>query len=228
MPAHRDFNTALLFGLVLPVPALVATSLIDAKTVLLRLALTVLFSLSLGWLLSLTSFRKPAELQNRLPEAGLVPIVNNSISFPQPAKSPNIIIQVGWRSFTGQVNAAVLPLLIGFALASAIMVYVPAYWIRSWLGEGAWLAPYLAALIAAPLQLSGGAEVVLASALLTKGAGLGSALSTMLVAPITTFFVIRHIPLRMNVKTVSLYLVAAWFVAGSLGVAIDTVQQLLK
>ncbi len=77
-----------------------------------------------------------------------------------------------------------------------------------------------------PFQLTGGAEVLLASALLVKGASLGTALSIMLVAPITTFSVVRHLYRPVKVKTRALYLVATWFVAASLGVAVDGIQRL--
>ncbi len=119
-----------------------------------------------------------------------------------------------------------IPLIIGFSLASILTIYVPAYTVRPWLGEGAWLGPYLAALLAMPFQLTGGAEVLLVSALLVKGASLGTALSIILVAPITNFSVVRHLCRPARVKTMALYLVATWFVAGFLGVAVDGIQQL--
>ncbi len=96
------------------------------------------------------------------------------------------------------------------------------------MGEGVWQGPYLAALLAMPFQLTGGAEVLLASALLVKGASLGTALSVMLVAPITTFSVVRHLCQPVKVKMTALYLVATWFVAGSLGVAVDGIQRLFS
>ena len=134
--------------------------------------------------------------------------------------------QVTWQSFIGQLERTVNPLIIGFILASVLTIYIPAYTIRPWLGEGAWQGPYLAALLAIPLQLTGGAEVLLASALMVKGATLGTALSFMLVAPSTTFFVIRHLSRPVKAKTTALYLIAIWFVAGSLGVAVDAIQRL--
>jgi uncharacterized membrane protein YraQ (UPF0718 family) len=126
------------------------------------------------------------------------------------------------------VEAAVIPLIIGFSLASVLTIYVPAYMVRPWLGEGVWQGPYLAALLAMPFQLTGGAEVLLASALLVKEASLGTALSIMLVAPSTTFSVVRHLYRPVKVKTMALYLVATWFVAASLGVAVDGIQRLFS
>lgn len=119
-----------------------------------------------------------------------------------------------------------MPLIIGFSLASVLTIYLPAYTVRPWLSESTWQGPYLAALLVIPFQLTGGAEVLLASALLVKGASLGTALSVMLVAPSTTFYMIRHLYRPLKVKTIALYLVAAWFVAGSLGVAVDGIQRL--
>ena len=135
--------------------------------------------------------------------------------------------QVSWKSFIGQADGAVIPLVIGLILASALTIYVPAYVVRPWLGEGAWQGPYLAALLTMPFQLAGGAEVILASALLVKGASLGTVLSVLLVAPSTTFAVIRHLEQPKNVKKMILYLVAAWLAAGSLGAAVDGIQRLL-
>ncbi len=119
-----------------------------------------------------------------------------------------------------------IPLIIGFGLASALTIYVPAYTIQPWLGENTWAGPYLAAVMVTPLQLMGGAEVVLVSALLVKGASLGTALSVLLAAPSASFLVIRHLRQSMGIKTVALYLTAAWLVAGSLGVAVDGIQWL--
>ena len=136
------------------------------------------------------------------------------------------MVQISWRSFIGQVEGVVIPLIIGFSLASVLTIYVPAYAVRPWLGEGAWQGPYLAALLVMPFQLTGGAEVLLASALLVKGVSLGTALSIMVVAPSTTFSVIRHLCRPVKVKTMALYLAATWFVAGSLGVAVDGIQRL--
>ena len=79
-----------------------------------------------------------------------------------------------------------------------------------------------------PFQLTGGTEVLLGSALLVKGASLGTALSIILVAPSTTFSAIRHLCRPVKVKTMALYLVANWFVAGFLGVAVDGIQQLFS
>ena len=114
-----------------------------------------------------------------------------------------------------------------FFLAAALTIYMPAYTVRPWLGEGAWQGPYLAALLVIPFQLSGGAEVLLASALLVKGASLGVVLSVLLAAPSTTLLVIRRLHRSMNIKVMALYLVAAWLVAGSLGAAVDGVQRLV-
>lgn len=159
----------------------------------------------------------------RLPDKGL----NGDTSALQPGGLRSFV-QASWKSFTGQVEGAMIPLFIGFGLASALTIYVPAYAIRPWLGEGAWQGPYLAGLLAMPFQLAGGAEVPLASALLVKGASLGAALSVMLVAPSTTFLVIRRLYRSMSLRAVALYLVAAWLVAGSLGVAVDGIQQLFS
>lgn len=217
-------NALFLFSLAASIPALVATSLIDMNVVLLRIALAALLAPSLHRLAA----------SKLLPNSGAQPETARGVQSPAGDKNvletgsqPALMVGVGWKSFTGQVNSALLPLLIGFALASAVTVYVPVYVIQPWLGKGAWWAPYLASLLAAPFQLSGGAEVPLASALLVKGASLGTALSVMLVAPITIFPVVRHFCRPAKVKTVAAYLVAAWLIAGSLGVAIDGIQRLL-
>jgi uncharacterized membrane protein YraQ (UPF0718 family) len=131
-----------------------------------------------------------------------------------------------WKSFVGLMEGAVVPIVIGLGLASVLIIYVPASALRPWLGQSAWQGPYLASLIAIPFQLAGGAEVLLASALLVKGASLGTALSIMLLAPGTTFYVIRYLLRPVKVKTLALYLVAVWFVAGSLGVAVDGILRL--
>ncbi len=220
----------LLFSIVASVPALAVTSLIDMKIVWLRLILAVLFALSLNWFVTVVILRKSGTFGEQRPEVEMASQswgLNDDSSALPPSRLRSLA-QVTLKSFIGQVEGAVIPLIIGFSLASVLTIYVPAYTVRPWLGEGAWQGPYLAALLAMPFHLTGGAEVLLASALLVKGASLGTALSTMLVAPSTTFSVIRHLCQPVKVKTIALYLVAAWFMAGSLGVAVDGIQQLFS
>ena len=219
-------NGLFLFSLAASVPALVVTFLIDMNAVLLRVALAALLAPLLNWLTTSILLPNSGEQRPETKQAVQSSVGDKNILEPVPR--PDSVVQVSWKSFTGQVNSALFPLLIGFALASVLTVYVPAYTIRPWLGEDAWWAPYLVALLAIPFQLSGGAEVPLASALLVKGATLGTALSVMLVAPITTFSVVRHLYRPVKVKTMALYLVATWFVAGSLGVAVDGIQRLFS
>ncbi len=227
--APSTFSGTFLFSLIAPVPALVATFLIDMEAVWLRLILTALLALSLSWFLNSillpgqgNTGRQPLEAEPAFWSAAL----------PEASSQPQSrriypAIRVVWKSFIGQVEGAVVPLTIGFILASALTIYIPAYTVRPWLGEGAWQGPYLASLLSIPFQLTGGAEVPLASALLVKGASLGTALSVLLVAPGTNFFVIRRLYQSMNIRGTAIYLVATWFVAGSLGVAVDGVQRLV-
>ena len=222
IPALSVFSGRLLFSIVASVPALVVTSLIDMEIVWLRLILTALFTLSLSWFVTSIILRKSGNFGEQRPEAGMVP--SSSVL---NGETPSLA-QVTWKSFIGQVEGAVIPLIIGFSLASILTIYIPAYTVRPWLGEGVWQGPYLAALLAMPFQLTGGAEVLLVSALLVKGASLGTALSIMLAAPSTTFYMIRHLYRPLKVKAMTLYLVATWFVAGSLGVMVNIVQQLLS
>ena len=230
MPALSTVSGLLLFSLAASVPALVVTSLIGMKIVWLRLILAALYALFLNWFVSSVILHKPGNFGEQRPEAEAASpssVLNGDASVLSPSRLRSLT-QVTWKSFIGQVEGAVIPLIIGLSLASVLTIYVPAYMVRPWLGEGAWQGPYLAALLAMPFQLTGGAEVALASALLVKGASLGTALSVMLVAPITIFSVIRHLFRPVKVKTMALYLVAAWFVAGSLGVAVDGIQRLFS
>ena len=229
IPALSSFSGRLLFSIVASVPALVVTSLIDMKIVWLRLILTALFALSLSWFVTAIISHKPGNFREQRPEVGAASPSSalNGETPPLQPRGLRPLAQVTWRSFIGQVERAVIPLIIGFSLASVLTIYVPAYTFRPWLGEGAWQGPYLAALLAMPFQLTGGAEVLLGSALLVKGASLGTALSIMLVAPSTTFSMVRHLSRPVKVKTMALYLVATWFVAGSLGVVVDGVQLLI-
>jgi uncharacterized membrane protein YraQ (UPF0718 family) len=213
-----------LFSLAASIPALVATSLIDMNTVLLRVAMAALQAPSLNWLITSILLSNHGEQRPETEQVFQSSAGDKNISEPVPRASS--VVRISWKSFVGQVNSALLPLLIGFALASAVTVYVPVNMIHPWLGNGAWWAPYLAALLAIPFQLSGGAEVPLASALLVKGASLGTALSVMLVAPITIFPVVRHFFQPAKVKIVAIYLAAAWLIAGSLGVVVNWVQRL--
>ncbi len=226
--ALSTFGGLLLFSLVASAPALVVTSLIDMKTVLLRLALAIPYALSLNWLVTSVMSHERGKYRKEPPavETPFRSPVLQSDSSPLPAGALRTFAQRAWKSFSSQVDRALIPLVIGFALASALTIYVPAYTISPWLGEGAWQGPYLTALMAIPFQLTGGAEVPLASALLVKGASPGAALSVLLAAPGTTFFVIRLLSRSISVKATALYLAAAWLVAGSLGAAVDGVQRL--
>ncbi len=230
VPGTSTFSGLLLFSLTASIPALVVTSLIGMEAVWLRLILVTLFALSLNWFVTSIILRKSENSGEQRPEAEMVPpsSVLNGETPPLQPRGLRSLIQVTWKSFIGQVEGAVIPLIIGVSLASVLTIYVPAYAVRPWLGEGAWQGPYLAALLVIPFQLTGGAEVLLVSALLVKGASLGTALSVMLVAPSTTFSVIRHLGLPVNVKTMALYLVATWFAAGSLGIAVDGIQRMFR
>ena len=230
IPALSAFSGRLLFSIVASVPSLVVTSLINMEIVWLRLILTALFALSLSWFVTSVILRKPGNFTEQRPEAAatLPSLVLNGQTPPLQPGGLRSLAQVTWKSFIGQVEGAVIPLIIGFGLASVLTIYLPAYTVRPWLGEGAWPGPYLAALLAMPFQLTGGAEVPLGSALLVKGASLGTALSIMLVAPSTTFYMIRHLYRPLKVKAMALYLAATWFAAGSLGVAVDGIQRLLS
>lgn len=229
MPALSTFSGLLLFSLAASVPALVVTSLIGMKIVWLRLILAALYALSLNWFVSSVILHKPGNSGEQRPEAeaAFPSLVLNGDTSALLSSRPRSLVGVTWKSFIGQLEGAAIPLIIGFCLASVLTIYVPAYTVRPWLGEGVWQGPYLAALLAIPFQLTGGAEVLLASALLVKGASLGTVLSIMLVAPNTTFSVVRYLYRPVKVKTMALYLVATWFVAGSLGVAVDGIQRLL-
>jgi uncharacterized membrane protein YraQ (UPF0718 family) len=228
MPTLSTFSGPALFSLAASVPALVVTSLISMEAVWLRLGLAALFALSLSWFVTTVILRRQASLKEQQPKAEMA-LPSSVLNGDTPPLQPGgfrSLAQVTWQSFIGQLERTMTPFIIGAVLASALTIYVPAYTVRPWLGEEAWQGPYLAALLAIPLQLTGGAEVFLASALMVKGATLGTALSLMLVAPSTTFFVIRHLSRPVKAKTTALYLIAIWFVAGSLGVAVDAIQRL--
>jgi hypothetical protein len=154
-------------------------------------------------------------------------MVSRDKTGPSPsALKAKTFIQVSWRSFAAQFNEALLPILIGFALASALTIYIPAYWTRPLLNETVWYGPYLAVALAIPFQLSGGAEVPVAAALLVKGASLGVALSVMMATPGTTISVVLWLRRSAGIARAALYVLVAWLVAGSLGVIVNLVQTL--
>ncbi|MEE8472376.1 MAG: hypothetical protein V3S82_04320 [Dehalococcoidia bacterium] len=199
----------LLFSLAASVPALAATYLIDMRAVWLRVVVTLIYALVLGRLVA--TWPTPGQGGPKGP--------------PQQREGETggggFSVRVVWGSFSGQMDRAIVRLVVGFGLASVLTIYVPAYVVGPWMGEGAWGGPYLAALLAMPFQLTGGAEVPLASALLVKGASLGVALSVMVAAPGAAFLVARRLYRSMSLRATVSYLVAVWLVAGSLGVAVD-------
>ena len=228
MPVQPFSSRIFLFRLAASVPALAVTFLIGTQVVLLRLLLAALFALFFNWLLTSAVLRQRENPGERSVEDPAfwsgAPAPGGSVAGTESILS---IVKVVWRSFTGQVERAVIPLLIGFSLASALTIYMPAYTIQPWLGESSWAGPYLAAFLVTPLQLVGGAEVIMASALLIKGASLGTAMSVMLAANVTTFSMFRHLSSTMKVRTIILYLLVVWFTAGTLGLAIDGTERLL-
>ncbi len=223
-----NFSGWHLFSLTASVPGLVAVSIISAEAVWLRLTLAALFALALSRFSFSVVLRRKGNPEGQPPETGTAsPDVALSTDSTLPRERQANIIQVIWRSFSGQVERAVIPLIIGFGLASALTIYVPAYTIQPWLGEDIWAGPYLAAVLVTPLQLMGGAEVILASALLVKGTSLGTALSIMLAAPAATLSMLRHVRSTRKARTVALYLVAVWVTAGTLGAAVNGIGRLL-
>jgi hypothetical protein len=226
VPALSTFSGLLIFSLAASVPALVVTSLIDMNTVWMRLLLAALYALSLNWFItSIISLRQGNHRKERMAvELALQSrVLSDDSSLLQP-RGLYRLVQVVWKSFSNQVGGALIPLIIGLSLASALTIYIPAHTIRPWLGEGGWQGPYVAAVLATPFQLVGGAEVLLASALLVKGASQGTALSVLLVAPTTSFLVVRPLWKSVSLKVVAMYFTAAWLVAGSLGAAVDGIQ----
>lgn len=217
------FSGLLTFSLAASVPGLVATSLIDMKTVGLRVFLAVLYALFLHW--SVNRIILPKMKKPPLPAAGEAEIELRAHSPEKRAHAGRTFSRTAWKTFIGQVEKAMIPLAIGFSLASILTVYVPAYTLRPWLE----VMPghYLVVLLAIPFQLTGGAEVALASALLVKGASLGTALSVMLAAPVTNWGLIRHLQRNLSGKAIVLYLAVAWLGASSLGAAVDLAQGFL-
>ncbi|MDP6495889.1 MAG: permease, partial [Dehalococcoidia bacterium] len=229
-PAGRLPRTSLggllIFSFIASVPALVATFLIGREVVLIRVAAAVVFALVLHRVVISVTRHEMVNTKGKPPNVGgttQTPSLRGDIRAAQPFWLCSFI-RVTWNSFIGQVDRGVIPLLVGFVLASALIIHIPASAIRPWLGDGAWHGPYLAAILAMPLHLSGGVEVLLASALLVKGASLGTVLSVMLAAPSASYIVIRRVRQSMDMRAVAIYLVAAWLVAGSIGVVVDGIQ----
>lgn len=220
----------LVFSLAASVPGLVVTSLISMEALFLRLILTVAYALLLGWFISRVILRQaegnPGQITGK-PDSSPPPMAPAEVSLSSSTAGVGTFARVSWRSFSTQFNEGLFPIIAGFALASALTIYLPAYWLRPLLNEAAWFGPYLAAALAIPFQLGGGAEVPLAAALMVKGASLGVALSVMMVAPITTVPVIQWLRRSAGTARATLYVLAAWLVAGSLGVVVNLSQSLL-
>jgi hypothetical protein len=219
----------LIFSLSASVPALVVTSLIDIKMLFLRLMLAVAYAVILGWFISRIIPRQAGENSEQIPEGQDSSQHLSSVGETRPPPSATRVktfTRVSWRSFTAQFNETLLPILGGFTIASVLTIYIPAYWVRPLLSETAWYGPYLAAALVIPFQLSGGAEVPVAAALLVKGASLGAALSVMVSAPSTTVSVIMWLRRSASTVRASIYIFVAWLVAGSLGVIVNLVQRL--
>ena len=208
MQALVAFSGLLLFSLTASVPTLVVTSLIGTKAVLLRLLLTAFYTLPLSQLINSVISRKratPQEPQTAV-ETLLPSLTLNDSTSALPSQGLGLFAQATWKSFSSQVNRALGSIIIGFILASALTIFIPASVIRSWLGEGNWQGPYLAALLATPFQLTGDAEVFLSSTLLVKGASLGTVLSIMLVGPSTIFLMLHRLYQSRSFEAITLYL----------------------
>lgn len=214
----------LIFSLSTSIPALVVTFLIGVEVLFLRLMLGVAYAAILGWFISRIILRQARGNSGQIPGEGPASLDKTS---PLPsATRVKTFIRVSWRSFTAQFNEALFLVLVGFALASALTIYIPAYWTRPLLNETAWYGPYLATALAVPFQLSGGAEVPVAAALSVKGASLGVVLSVMMAAPSTTVSVVLWLRRSAGIARTALYMLAAWLVAGSLGVIVNLAQTL--
>ncbi len=139
-PTLSTFSGLALFSLAASVPALVVTSLISMEAVWLRLGLAALFALSLSWFVTAVISHKPGNFGEQRPEAEMAPpsSVLNSETPPLQPRGLRSLAQATWKSFIGQVEGAVIPLIIGFSLASVLTIYLPPYTtVRPWLGEGA-------------------------------------------------------------------------------------------
>ncbi len=224
MLAKSPMTELLIFSLSASVPAVVVTSLLDMEMLFLRLVLAVAYALILGQLV----FRIRLRQARKNPGQGLerqVPLerpVSPSDEGPaSPLTRMKNFALVSWRSFGGQLEQAMIPLIVGFAVAAALTIYVPAFRTRPLIGEAAWYGPYLAAAFAIPFQLTGGAEVPVAGALLVKGASQGAALSALLAAPSTAIPMMLYLRRYVGLAGIGVYIISAWLVAGSLGVLVN-------
>lgn len=77
-------------------------------------------------------------------------------------------------------------LLLAYLLESLMLVYVPAEWISSFLGDGSIGPVILGALVGAPAYLNGYAAVPLVDAMLTQGMSNGAAMSFMLAGGVSS------------------------------------------
>ncbi len=219
----------LIFSLSASVPALVVTSLIGIKALFLRLVLGLAYAAILGWFMSRIILRGTGENSEQIPEEqALFPhsVSLGEVNLSSSTTRVSTFARVVWRAFTVQLNEALLPILIGFTLASALTIYIPAFWVRPLWNEAAWYGPYLTAALAIPFQLSGGADVPVAAALLVKGASLGATLSMMIAVPSTTVSMVLWLRRSAGITRVTLYIMVAWLIAGSLGVIVNLVQSL--
>lgn len=225
--AAASGGMTLLFSLAISIPALAVTSILGFNVVLLRVALAIILVPFLGLILFRLLIPSAYSGEKRLEtEPAALTYAKENVS--QPFPGARSLLRAGWHYFEARAESAVVPLLIGFALASILTVDVPIYNILPWLGNGAWWAPYLAALAAMPFQLSGGAEVALASALMIKGAELGTALSVMLAAPLAVSSLVRNYYRPGKIRAVVIYLIAVWMIAGSLGLAVNGILHLTR
>lgn len=212
------------FSLTSPLSALVVTCLIGMEFIWLRLGITAIFAFALSWL-----SRKIIlpELKTTKEELSKLVLSLNMNSMPY-SDGLRFFARISWENFIRYFERTLTPFIIGSILASVIIIYVPAYVLFPWFGEEAWYGPYLFGLLSMPFQLTGGTEVFLASALLVKGASLGTVSSVLLVSPITSVSIIRRLYQPASFKSATLHLITVWVVIGSLGAAVNFVQYLTE
>ncbi len=121
------------------------------------------------------------------------------------------------------MDRAIARLVVGFGLASVLIIYVPAYVVIPWMREGALggALPSRAPGHALPAHRWRRGPSGFGPA--GKGGQHGGGAQRNVAAPGATFLVARRLYRLMSLRATSSCLVAVWLVAGSLGVAVDLV-----
>ncbi|MEI8007773.1 MAG: permease [Bacteroidota bacterium] len=142
------------------------------KTALIYVGTGLIIAITAGWIIGRLKLEKWVEPWVYELKAG-AHLAEEKITFSQRVK-------MGFEAVKEIVGKVWLYVLLGIAVGAGVHGYVPQEFMASFMGKSAWYSVPLSVLIGIPLYSNAAGIIPIVSALIEKGAALGTALAFMM------------------------------------------------